>query len=508
MRFGPRRGHPVCLFENFFGDFLPLMIVLIISAVRGDLDLLLNNLFIIVLVVTAPLRRLVKFLTTMYAVDEETLLVTSGLFNKTKQQVPLSTITTVDQSEGILHQITGTAHLHIDNASNIDETNTKLGITLRKADAMQLRDLLLAGKPALDGMNLFSARSNIQPADGSPSAAAAKGAVFVPVKHLLFMGALRSKGVFFIQVVAVITGAMSFLGGLFTDLGNTADQTALRLLDRIFAQPAVGFACVLAVFLLFALLCGSIGALIRYYGFRILDSGEAVRIEYGFLKKKSYTIQKSRISGFTYEQSLFMRLFHFGVLHCLAIGYGSGDDEESAEEPLILPFLKETELHAFIGLLLPEMQPPHTSAADGTSVITAAPGSFRYFFYRPAFVASFILFAAISTGAFLQHKPQLVLIGLFFLLYGFGSILLLRRQTAITADDTRFVIVEGGYKKLTTFVKTRHVESVRERASLFKRRKGITSVDVNFIAPMGSSFATVYNVPRAAFDNACRRMLY
>ena len=58
MRFGPRRGHPVCLFENFFGDFLPLMIVLIISAVRGDLDLLLNNLFIIVLVVTAPLRRL------------------------------------------------------------------------------------------------------------------------------------------------------------------------------------------------------------------------------------------------------------------------------------------------------------------------------------------------------------------------------------------------------------------------------------------------------------------
>ena len=70
------------------------------------------------------------------------------------------------------------------------------------------------------------------------------------------------------------------------------------------------------------------------------------------------------------------------------------------------------------------------------------------------------------------------------------------------------MIVEGGYKKLTTFVKTRHVESVRERASLFKRRKGITSVDVNFIAPMGSSFATVYNVPRAAFDNACRRMLY
>ena len=64
-------------------------------------------------------------------------------------------------------------------------------------------------------------------------------------------------------------------------------------------------AILLLITFVISFICGMIGSLIRYYGFEILDNGEAIKIQYGLLTKKKYTIQKNRISGFfTISRSL------------------------------------------------------------------------------------------------------------------------------------------------------------------------------------------------------------
>lgn len=493
MQFGPKRGHPVYLFENLIGDFLPMIIVLIISAVRGDLDLLLNNAFVIVVVVAAPFRRLITYLTTLYCVQDDMLTVTSGWLNKTRQEVPLSTITTVDITESILHQLTGTVKLNVDNTSNVSAVVTKISMTFRKADAFRLRSVLLSGAAAIDGANLVS--------EGMESAAAPAGAVRIPARQLLLMGALRSKGAFFFQLVALLFAAIGFLGDLFTEVSTKAEETTGTFLLWIQAHTVSSTFVLLAAILLLAYLCGSLGALIRYYGFQILDGGDAIRIEYGLLRKKSFTIHKSRISGFSYEQSLLMRLFGFGLLHCLAIGYGTaGGDDETTEEPLLFPFLREANLTAVMGQILPEMSSiPVYEHSTGASM--------RYFFYRPAFVISFLLFAGSIALSFL-YGVRAIILGVLLLLYGCGSILLQHRNAALAADGTLMSVAEGGYKKMTVFVKTRHVESVSETASLFKRRKGICSVQIQFIAPAGASAATARNLSRQCFEKVRGLLIY
>ncbi|MCR5134965.1 MAG: PH domain-containing protein [Clostridiales bacterium] len=493
MRFGPKRGHPVYLFENFFKDFLPLIIVLIISVVRGDFSLLLNNAFVAVFVLAGPFFRLVTYLTTCYSVDETTLLVTSGWLNKKRQEVPLATITTVDMTENILHQLTGSVKLNIDNASNVSAVNTKLAMTFSKRDALALRGLLLAGKSGTDGANIVSGGLETEAAPGKT--------VCVPAKDLLLMGTLRSKGVFFFQFIAILIAGITYLADLFTEVGSKTEEAADSLLGWFTAHSVSGLFLLLAAFLLLAFLCGSLGALIKYYGFRLLDGGDAIRIEYGLLQKKSFTIHKSRISGFRYEQSLLMRCFGFGLLHCLAIGYGAvGADEQTAEEPLLFPLLKSTDLRDAMAGILPEM-------TGLPNIERCGKGTLRYFFYRPAFILPLLLFAgSIVLTVFYGHR--FLVLGILLLLYGTGSILLQHRNAALGADEAVISVAEGGYKKVTAFVKTRHVESVSEAAGLFKRKRGITSVTVRFIAPFGSQEATAYNLPYSCFEKVRALLLY
>ncbi len=347
MRFGPKRGHFLFLFEHVFQDFFPLLIAGGVALARHDMTWLLENWVFILLIAAGPFGRLVKWLTTRYSADDEKLIVTSGWLKKSRQEVPLSTITAVDMSANVLQQMAGAVRLTIDNASNISEVNTNLSMTFKESDAKALRDILIEDKPGLDGVNIAEDAAAAGSADGVGEIAGAEqsGAfhdayLFTP-KDLLIMGALRSKGAFLIQGIALGFAGIGFLGGLVSEeeVENVSKGILDRLADRWAEFPVTGTLVFLAVLFVVSAVIAAIGTLFKYYGFRVRDNGAALRIEYGLLNKKRFTIPKDRVTGFFYEQSLFMRLFHRGVLHCFSIGYGSGDGE-TMEEPLLIPLLR------------------------------------------------------------------------------------------------------------------------------------------------------------------------
>ena len=99
-----------------------------------------------------------------------------------------------------------------------------------------------------------------------------------------------------------------------------------------------------------------IGTVVRYFGFQVMDNGEALKIEYGLLTKKRYTIQKKKISGFSYHQSFLMKRLKTGTLQLYAIGYGGGSDEESREDPILFPLIKEERLRKAMKEILSQMK--------------------------------------------------------------------------------------------------------------------------------------------------------
>lgn len=237
MTFGPQRGHIACIFENFFKDFGLLILAIVIGLIQGNMDLIWENLGVLVIVLMGPISRIVFYLNTRYTVDEEKLLIQSGWLKKNTLEVPLSTITTVDFTQNIFHQIFGVYRLNIDNNSNISNSNTKIHMTLSKSDAEMVKHLLMKGREGLDGMNYAAEMAETSGKIGGsdvdmptkPAAPAYGRRYDIPNWDLLLMGALKSKGVFFLEFIGVLAAIVAFVPD---DTGEQMAESAAVGVDQ------------------------------------------------------------------------------------------------------------------------------------------------------------------------------------------------------------------------------------------------------------------------------------
>ncbi|MBR3785600.1 MAG: PH domain-containing protein [Firmicutes bacterium] len=493
MKFGPQKGHVACIFDNFFKDFGLVLIALIVSLVSGDMDLLSENVGVLVIVLLAPVLRVVGWLTTTYAVDEEKLLIKSGLFTRNELEVPLSTITTVDFSQNIFHQIFGVYKLNIDNNANIADGQTKVHMTLKKDDAAAVRSLLMKGRQGMDGSN-FAAEQ-----DETSLPHREEGTRYqVETSDVLLMGLLKSKLLFLLELF----GAIAVIANLLP-----ADIFESGIMDRLIekiaemgATPAV--LITIAVLFVTGSLCGMIGSFIRYYGFKILDNGEAVKIEYGLLNRKTYTIAKKKISGVFYEQSALMRIAKVGILNLMAVGYGAGSDEDASEEAILFPLLKENQLTEVIGKILPEMQAVEAYQKP-------EPKALRYFFIR--FSVFFAL--AVLAGSFFLPKVDdffqgAWVLGALFLMYRLGACVMAYLTAGAYGNLQHFSFCYGGYKKMRVFVKTSMIESIESVGSRWKRKRGVMDINIGCLAPGGEATQIVDNLPESTFNELKEYLIY
>ncbi len=488
MNFGPKRGHLLFIFENFIKDFGLLVIAVLIGLMKGDMSVITQNIPLLIIVLVGPVGRVAQYLFTYYSIDDEKLIVKSGFLSKKTLEVPISTITTVDFSQKILHQIFGAYRLNIDNASNISEQKTKIRMTFSKEDAVKVRLLLLSGRKGLNGLNLAADDQKGRKEEGQ--------AYQVKGIDLLLMGAIKSKGIFLLQLIGLLSAGSAYF--------NVTQTVVDSGLGRLFASMSLLqiIMTMIAVVLLLAVICGSVGCLIRYYGFHVLDNGEAIKIEYGFLTKKRYTIQKKKISGFSYEQSLFMRWIGMGTLHLFAIGYGGSGDEESSEDPILFPLIKTAPMRRVIGEILPEMK-------RESEYVRPQKGSLRYFFYNAGLLFSLSLLSlSIYYSQTIVFCRDVWVIGVFLVLLSIASIIMQYKNAAIYGNDENVSLSFGGFKKKTVFVKTSNVESISEQAGYFKHKKGITSVIVSYIAPLSEANKKVKNISIEAFENIREKLIY
>lgn len=515
MEFGPKRGHVLYIFENFVKDFSLLIIALIIGLIQGDMGVITENIGVLVIVLFGPVTRIIQYLTTYYSVDNQKLTVRSGVFKKNVLEIPLSTITTVDFSQNVLHQIFGAYRLNVDNASNVSGTNTKVNMTFSTEDAEKVRDLLIQGRDGLDGFNLATVDPNplstqrdkafdsekketatdFSESDANP--AASRRQIKIKSADLLLLGLLKSKGTFFIELIALLSAAVGML--------NVSDTLLAEVIVEFVRSLGVGMAALswlIAIFLL-SMVCGMIGTWIRYYGFEIMDNGQALKIEYGFFTKKRYTIQKNRVSGFLYQQSFLMRLMGTGTLQLFAIGYGRGEDEQTSEEPIIFPLIKTVRLHKAMAEILPEMM-------ETSEYSRPCAGSLRYFFYGFGFAfALLFLIASIYLSVIdLPYCHQLWVLGLFSVAYSICGRIQEYKNAAIYSNFGNISLSCGGFKKRTVFVKSTHVESVTVSGSRWKQKKGIGNVEIGYIAPLSMAKQSAKNVPVESFDAVREKLIY
>lgn len=490
--FGPKRAHVLSIFDNFLKDFGLLAATMILGLVTGDFSLVTDNIPILIIVVIGPFLRLKGYLFTRYSIDATRLVQEKSFIYRSYLEIPLSTITTVDVSQNFLQQIFGIYALHIDNASNISDTSSKINVTFGREDMQMVKELLIKGRDGMDGLNPFAEEAVL------PEMAEKKVIRVSPVQIILY-GLLETKGVAVIELF----GVLGFFSAFINMSNNELDSVFDRFL-AIFDSSGIVLAgiAVIIIILLVVTAIAAVKSFISYYDFTMRDNGKALKISYGILKKKNYTIQKNRITGFSYEQSFLMRLFNVGVLKVFAIGYGGTDDQESYEEPLIYPLLKEDALYYSMKAIMPEI-------GSDYAYIKPKKQALRYFFYNLGLSVSVLIqIGLIIVADNIAKFDHVWIFGTLLLVIAIVNVILRYKNSGICGDCDTISLSYGGFRRSTIFIKTNSVESVELSTSYFKRKKGIGHITIGHIAPLVTATHSADNLSVEAYNHIKKLLIY
>lgn len=508
MLFGPQRGSAFTIFDRFAGNFGAPLVILMAALVLGDRTAILENGIVLIVVLIVPVSRLLGYFFTYYSIDKEKFHIASGIFNKKELEIPLDRITTVDFTQNLIFRLADVYRIRVDNASNYGGGGSgTVQLALKKADAVRFKELLLStGSDRMEsGGDVLSPEADaIAVETGEDTEASLRAsssyetkATVIPVRKILIMGALQSKGNALAQVISLMT----LLGGMVNMASGRENVLEEKLVDFVLAVPGIGIAAMLfAAFIVISVFFGAVFALIRYYGFRITEERDSIRLEYGLFTRKSYSLLKEKISGLEFVQSLPMCFLGIGYLNVLAVGYG---DDESEEKSLMYPLASLQEAAALTEHYFSEF------AGVGCSIEKPLRRSLRYFFICPRmfFVLALMIAAVVCdiTTGFAKISP----VSLDWIWYILALLVILAvlsvlkeyRNTSASAGADSVELVTGGFTRIKTTVKTSMIESVSDSGSLFKRRKGISTIKIGILAPMGDSVKSVRNMPMEAFES-------
>ena len=497
MKFGPRRGHVIFIFERFFRDFGLLLAALVVALILRDYQNLLENIPVMVIVLFAPVKRLADFLFTFYSVDDERLLVESGWLNKKRQEIPLSNITTVDFTQNLFFQLAKVYSVHVDNASSIGSgVSGKVTMALKVDDAIQVKGLLLSKQD--------SAKQEQQ--DDRISEDTGGNTILASAGEILLMGLLKSKAAIVFQLLAYAGAAISLFSKLFFEKNVDGEEMMVKYALGVSAPLIIAF-LLLALYLLGVAV--SVGlCLLKYYGFRVTDREESIFVEYGLLTKKTHTLMKEKISGASYRQSILMRAFGRGTLEVFAIGYGETGDDNGKEVAVLYPVLRREKLHAFLERFLPEVSAREEYARAERKAVP-------YFFICPRFILALAVLTACLTARLMDWPWEplvtdcIAAAGLLIFAAAVVSVILEYCNTGIFGNRRLISLTCGSYTKETVFIKTEKVESIEERATTRKKnRKHITTIRLGILAPSRVARQRVRNIAIKTFKQIKDKLVY
>lgn len=493
MKFGPTKGSFLIIFEHFIRDFGFLLLLLVLVVFKGPEVLLENGGFFLVVFIS-PFVTISKYLFTKYSIDDDKMIIDSGLFVKKKMEIPLKAITTVDLSQNILFQICKVYKVKADNASQTNDNakQAEVVMVLKRDEAMQVK-VLLESK----GNHLITEEEKEKTALVRQKEEQIPPIITCTVSDFILLGILQSKQLYILTTLSSIYGGFYFLYALFFE---GTDPTSFLNKNFQFLKSAFGIIVLVLVIYLFGAIASSVVTAVRYYGYTVKDRRDALLVDFGLFTKKHYTLTKEKISGITIKQSVLMRIFGYCTVEVFIIGYGDTDGKEK-ESSLLHPIAKLSQVNTILEEILPDM-------SFEREYHKSEKGTLHYYFFTPR--VFFVIGAIIATSVILISSGMNIwipaAIGIFaaLIIVTIISVYLEYLNAGIYANEKVVSICNGILAKQMIFVKTGNIESVSEITNHLKKKKGYTSIKLGFLGPVRVAHIKAKNVTYERYNEVAK----
>ena len=502
---GVHRGSALSLITGAvsgLGVAFGVSLVAIVRTVGGNVAKDLPGVIAIAsaIVALSVVSSVITWRTRTWELTDAGIMLRSGLVTSKQLQVPYEHIHTVNMSSNLVERVLGLMTLDLDTgaASSEGEATRIRGLQAGMAEA--LREELFRRKAAMLADQGLDARAAAADAsaeadDGaSPTAPApSPDACYTLTTAQLVFAALTE--------ARVVAQAAAFLILIVQGI-NLLQESALVNLSDVAGDIAVlpvallvgAVALLLALALVVGFAVSFVMSLIGFAGYRAERAGGRISVERGLLSRTSHTVALERIQSISIRQGIIRQLIGYAEVRASVVGaIGSSDETSTADGVVLHPFIRLTEVDAFLASIAPDFSVVKTGRVcfDSSSeeleeigLVRLPRAAARRLAFRTAMKSLALAVALAGAGVFLAHVllageswsmvrltigALLVVMGVAVVARMILSAVLRYRDSRIGHDRARLVMVVGGVKRRTEMVLRARLQHATASASPFQR---------------------------------------
>ncbi len=270
---------------------VPLLVLLFLG--RGDR----NQLWSLIAVGGFVVVALWRYLTFRYRITGDSVVVDSGLLQRSRRQIPFSRIHNVAIHQSLLHRLFGVAEVRLESAGG-DKPEAEMRV-LQLADAVALEALVRR-------------RGATPQADVAATAGEEDGTLLLalPPAEVLRLGLISNRGMIVLGGLAVTVS--QFNPQLPDDVSTRWGRTVSGFFGShhfSIAEYALAGAGLFLGFVVLLRLFSMLLAVLQYWGFRLEEHGRRITVERGLLTRLRSSAPRRRIQAFTLQEGVLHRLF-------------------------------------------------------------------------------------------------------------------------------------------------------------------------------------------------------
>ena len=261
---------------------------------------------------------------TYIFIQDGTIVMERNTLNRKKNTIGIKNVSNVNLQQNLLQMLLQTCRVKLDTNSLSTADQTDISIVLKKRDAIAFRNMILSKEEVSEEVSEGVLETR-------------KKRFAAEIDDIMVHG-LYSINVISVLMALVVAGVLMAMLGVFG--GAVAEE-----MITIFEMPLV------VLWILGLWIWNIAKEFVKYIDFRIERKGNKLFLNYGVLKKVSYSIPVDKINAIRLKQTVFARIGNCYMAEVINVGM---DDDENEIHSFLLPFAKRTKIEQQLQMLLPE----------------------------------------------------------------------------------------------------------------------------------------------------------
>ncbi|MDK0863151.1 hypothetical protein ELS18_05340 [Clostridium perfringens] len=462
-----KKNHWCKIFITFFKLMKNTWPVIIFLALKfNDYIVEITSISIVVILAFS----VVKWFNTSILIEENFLIYREGAILKEEMVIPLRSISLIELERNIIYRIFKLRKIKIDSVYPSSKKNAEIIMVLKKRELESLY-----GNLSYRMRNLIHYEREIN-----------QTLVYnISAIHLILLSMLRNN---ILLGIGVLYSSIHFMSKIYKGL----NQELISFFKNVIEENVISRDTILAIFLsalflfsillLVILIFSVLAILSKYYKFTIYRNNNYLKVEYGLITRRSYSIPMESIHAVKIEQNIINQIFKFYTIKCCVVGYGNSIKEDE----LIFPLCNEKGYRDILKNLIPEF------IFEG-QVYRPEKKDLRRFFTIPIQVALYS-----SIGFFLltgEIWPLLISVPVVII-----DRTLLYKNTKIGFGKDLYYVSYKSLNRRQIFIKRSSMEEIRVTSNPLQIRKKLGNFKLRFYSQKKLDWIKLKNLKLEIYD--------